>query len=264
MKPRAIALACVLLVAAAGVGPGHARTIGQVIDDAALNAAVRAKLSADQLSNLVRIDVGANEGVVTLSGTVDTAERRDRIVQIARGVDGVQRVVNNIQVRGDDATSSSEKTPPASSSVPGGGARVDATGTVATVEPATGILALADGRVVRVTDGTVIWQASTVEAVRPGAEVLIRDGRLEERAASTPADVRMGTVHSVDRAAGRLVLTDGTVVRVSPSTIVQRGTERLMLDALEPGWEIVVRLPRAPAVDASRIDVVWVPTAHMR
>jgi hypothetical protein len=74
----------------------------------------------------------------------------------------------------------------------------------------------------------------------------------------------MGTVHSVDRAAGRLVLTDGTVVRVSPSTIVQRGTERLMLDALEPGWEIVVRLPRAPAVDASRIDVVWVPTAHMR
>jgi hypothetical protein len=54
MKSRAIALACVLLVAAAGVGPGHARTIGQVIDDAALNAAVRAKLSADQLSNLVR------------------------------------------------------------------------------------------------------------------------------------------------------------------------------------------------------------------
>jgi hypothetical protein len=148
--------------------------------------------------------------------------------------------------------------------VPGGGARVDATGTVATVEPATGTLALADGRVVRVTDGTVIWQASTVEAVRPGAQVLIRDGRLEERAASTPADVRMGTVHSVDRAAGRLVLTDGTVVRVSPSTTVQRGTERLTLEALTPGWEIVVRLPRAPAVDASRIDVVWAPTAHMR
>jgi hypothetical protein len=74
--------------------------------------------------------------------------------QIARGVDGVRRVANNIQVRGDDATSSSEKTSPASSSVPGGGARVDATGTVATVEPATGILALADGRVVGVTDGT--------------------------------------------------------------------------------------------------------------
>jgi hyperosmotically inducible protein len=262
VKPRAIALACVLLVAALGAGPGHARTIGQVIDDAALNAAVRTKLSADHLWNLVRIDVGSNEGVVTLSGTVDTAERRDRIEQIARGVEGVKRVVNNVQVRGDDATSSTEQTPPASGSVPG--ARVDATGTVASVEPASGTLALADGRIVRVTDGTTVWQASTVEALRPGSQVLIRDGRLEERAASRLADVRMGTVQSVDRAAGRLVLTDGTIVRVSPSTIVQRRTERLTLDALQPGWEIVVRGPRAPAVDATQIDVVWAPTARTR
>jgi hypothetical protein len=75
----------------------------------------------------------------------------------------------------------------------------------------------------------------------------------------------MGTVRSLDRAGGRLVLTDGTVVRVTPSTIVQRGTERLTLDALQPGWEVVVRVPPAPAaVDASRIDVVWAPTAGVR
>lgn len=61
-----------------------------------------------------------------------------------------------------------------------------------------------------------------------------------------------------------LVLTDGTAVRVTPSTIVQRGTERLTLEALQPGWEIVVRMPPAPATDASRIDVVWAPTAHTR
>lgn len=257
MRFRAVALACVLLVAAVGVGPGHARTIGQVIDDAAIVASVTAKLTADQLSNLVRIDVKANDGVVTLSGTVDTPERRDRIVQLASWTKGVKRVVNNVQVRGEDATPSTATTPPAGSPVRAGSARVDATGSVATVEPATGTLALADGRVLRVTDDTVIWQASSVEALQPGAQVLIRT-------VSAPADWRMGTVRSVDRVAGQLVLTDGTVVRVTPSTIVQRGAERLTLEALQPGWEIVVRMPPAPATDVSRIDVVWAPTAHTR
>ena len=68
----------------------------------------------------------------------------------------------------------------------------------------------------------------------------------------------------VDRDAGQLILTEGTIVRVTPSTIVQRGTERLTLDALQPGWEIVAGVPPAPANDASRIDVVWSPSAGVR
>ena len=258
MRSGALALACVLLVAAVGAGQGHARTVGQTIDDVAIVASVKAKLAADQLSNLVRIDVASYDGVVTLSGTVDTPERRDRIAQLASWGNGVKRVVNNIKVRGEDAPSATS-TPPSSLPSP----RVDATGTVATVHPATGTLALADGRVLRVTDGTVIWQATTVEALRPGAHVLVRDGG-EGRAASAPTGWRMGTVRSVDRAAGQLVLTDGTIVRVTPATIVQRGSERLTLDALQPGWEVVVRVPPAPDVDASQIDVVWAPTAQTR
>lgn len=259
MRTRVIALACVLLVAGLWAGPGHARTIGQAIDDAAIVAQVKAKLTADQLSNLVRIEVDSTDGIVTLSGTVDTLERRDRIVQIASWVKGVKRIVNDIQVSGD-ATSSTVATSP--STRPSGSARVDATGSVATVDRTTGALALADGRVVRVTDGTLIWQATTVEALRPGTQVLIRNGT-PGGVAGRAADWRMGTVRSVDRAAGRLVLTDGTVVRVTPSTIVQRGSERLTLDALQPGSEIVVE-GATPTVEASRIDVVWPPTARMR
>jgi hypothetical protein len=260
MRSIGIVLACVLLVAAAGVGPGQARTIGQAIDDVAIVASVKAKLTADQLSNLVRIDVTSNDGVVTLRGTVDTHERRDRIAQLATWAKGVKRVVNNIQVRGEAAAPATVATPPAS-------ARVDATGSVATVEPAAGTLALSDGRVLRVTDGTVIWQATSVDALRPGAQVLIRNGTqvsVEGRGASAPTGWRMGTVRSVDRAAGQLVLTDGTVVRLTPATVVQRGSERLTLDDLQPGWEIVIRVPPAPAVDASQIDVVWAPTARTR
>jgi BON domain len=260
MRSIAIVLACVLLVAAAGVGPGQARTIGQAIDDAAIVASVKTKLTADQLSNLVRIEVASNDGVVTLSGTVDTPERRDRIVQLATWAKGVKRVVDNIHVRGEAAAPSTVTTSAAS-------ARVDATGSVATVEPAAGTLALADGRVLRVTDGAVIWQATSVDALRPGAPVLVRNGTqvgVEGRGASAPTGWRMGTVRSVDRAAGQLVLTDGTVVRLTPATIVQRGSERLTLDDLRPGWEIVVRVPPAPAADASQIDVVWAPTARTR
>ena len=99
MNTRAIALTCALLVVALGAGPGHARSIGQVVDDAAIVASVKAKLTADRLSNLVKIDVNSNDGVVTLSGTVDTPERRDRIVQIASWASGVKSVVNNLQVQ---------------------------------------------------------------------------------------------------------------------------------------------------------------------
>ena len=104
MTSRAIAFACLLVVATLGAGPAHARTIGQIIDDTAIVAAVKAKITADRLSNLVRIDVKSNDGVVTLSGTVDSLERRDRIVQIAGWVDGVKRVVDNIQVTGSGTT----------------------------------------------------------------------------------------------------------------------------------------------------------------
>ena len=46
MTFRAIALACVLVVAALGAGPAHARTIGQMIDDVAIVAAIKAKITA--------------------------------------------------------------------------------------------------------------------------------------------------------------------------------------------------------------------------
>jgi hypothetical protein len=260
MKSGFIALACVLLVVASGVGPGQARTIGQAIDDAAIVASVKAKLTADQLSNLVRIEVTSDDGVVTLNGTVDSHERRDRLAQLATWVKGVKRVVNNVQVHGEAAAPSTVTTAPT-------GTRVDATGSVATVEPAASTLALADGRVLRVIEGTVIWQATSVDALRPGAHVLIRNGTqvgVDGQAAPATTGWRMGTVRSVDRAAGQLVLTDGTVVRLTPATVVQRGSERLTVDDLQPGWEVVVRVPPAPAVDASRIDVVWAPTARTR
>ena len=107
MTARAIALSCALVLATLVADrAADARTVGQVIDDALIVASVKAKIAAEKLSNLVRIDVKSNDGVVTLSGTVDSLERRDRIVQIATWVDGVKRVVDDIHVTGSGAAPS--------------------------------------------------------------------------------------------------------------------------------------------------------------
>jgi Cu/Ag efflux protein CusF len=217
--------------------------------------------------------VKADRGVVTLGGTVDSLERRARAGQIASAVDGVKSVVNDIHVTGSGTTSSTAPPPPAptASTVPGSAeAGVDATGTIAQVDPATGTITLTDGRVLKATSRTVVWQPSTVQALTPGGQVMVRGATaagFQPPAAAYSREWRMGTVSRVDPGANQVVLTDGTVVRVTPATIMQRGADRVSLDQLQPGSEIVVRM--APAVtaapvEATQIDIVWVPTASVR
>jgi osmotically-inducible protein OsmY len=86
-----IALASMLTACQAMTG----RTAGQNIDDSTLTASVKSQLGA---SNLLRIDVDTNGGVVSLNGTVDTPDDKARAEQLARRVDGVKKVVNNLQV----------------------------------------------------------------------------------------------------------------------------------------------------------------------
>lgn len=75
------------------------RTVGQNIDDSNLTAAVKTQLARDKISTLTRIDVDSNGGVVSLNGTVESAEQRTRAEQITRGVSGVRRVINNLQIQ---------------------------------------------------------------------------------------------------------------------------------------------------------------------
>ena len=75
------------------------RTAGQNIDDSNTTAAVKTQLARDKVSSLTRIDVDTNAGVVSLNGTVESAEQRAQAEQIAKGVGGVKRVINNLQVQ---------------------------------------------------------------------------------------------------------------------------------------------------------------------
>jgi hypothetical protein len=75
---------------------------------------------------------------------------------------------------------------------------------------------------------------------------------------------RMATISRVNRSGGELVLSDGSAVKVTPSTDVHRGAQRLGLEALEPGTEVVVYTPSATASEASEVAVVWMPTASVK
>lgn len=75
------------------------KSAGQNVDDATITASVKSTLVADKAANLTRVDVDTNRGVVSLNGVVESAEQKSRAEQLARRVDGVRKVVNNLQVQ---------------------------------------------------------------------------------------------------------------------------------------------------------------------
>jgi hyperosmotically inducible periplasmic protein len=73
-------------------------TMGQNIDDGTLTSYVKTKLASDKLVTLTRVGVETNNGIVYLTGEVETAEQKSRIGSLASEVKGVKKVVNNLQV----------------------------------------------------------------------------------------------------------------------------------------------------------------------
>jgi hyperosmotically inducible protein len=69
------------------------------VSDAIITAKIKAKLAEEKLASAVQIKVDTDDkGVVILSGTAKTQEEADKAVSIARNVEGVGTVENNIKV----------------------------------------------------------------------------------------------------------------------------------------------------------------------
>lgn len=75
------------------------KTASQTMSDASISTAVQTKLTRDRLSNFPRIDVDTERGVVNLSGVVETEAQWARAERLAREVEGVARVNNNLQIQ---------------------------------------------------------------------------------------------------------------------------------------------------------------------
>jgi hyperosmotically inducible protein len=71
---------------------------GQV-NDLEITAQVKSKLASDiGISSVTNISVNSTNGVVTLSGQVDSSDVKNKADEIAKAVPKVVRVVDNLQV----------------------------------------------------------------------------------------------------------------------------------------------------------------------
>ena|SRR5215467_8649621 len=69
------------------------------VNDMEITAQVKSKLASDLgLSSVTDVSVNSTNGVVTLAGQVDSAERKAKADAIAGSVPKVVRVVDNLQV----------------------------------------------------------------------------------------------------------------------------------------------------------------------
>jgi len=76
----------------------HATT-GQDYDDSMLTAAVKARLTEDEETKAHQINVGTEQGVVQLTGFVDSTTMKAKAGEIARSADGVKGVRNDLEIR---------------------------------------------------------------------------------------------------------------------------------------------------------------------
>ena len=67
--------------------------------DAGVTASVKTKMAADPDVKAMRIEVDTKNGVVTLTGNVDSTVEKDQAIRIARETSGVRDVVDMITVR---------------------------------------------------------------------------------------------------------------------------------------------------------------------
>jgi osmotically-inducible protein OsmY len=68
------------------------------LEDTRIESEVKARLVGEKGANLTRVGVVSREGTVSLSGTVASPDQRERAEVLAKGVTGVKRVVNALEV----------------------------------------------------------------------------------------------------------------------------------------------------------------------
>lgn len=75
-----------------------AAKVKETAGEATLTSKIKAKMLLDDNIRARAIDVTTNDAIVTLGGTVRSADEHDRAVRLARETAGVARVVDHLRV----------------------------------------------------------------------------------------------------------------------------------------------------------------------
>lgn len=105
MKTLLIAsLTAFALAGCAGIGTGNTatgtRTAGQAVDDATIGTRLKAALVADPDLSALKINVDTTQGVVRLKGEVKNMTLWRKAGELARGIQGVKSVENQLVITG--------------------------------------------------------------------------------------------------------------------------------------------------------------------
>jgi osmotically-inducible protein OsmY len=91
----AVGAAVLLLAGCAGAGT----KTGEVVDDAAITTKVKAAFAKDKDVSAMAVHVDTDKGVVRLSGDVKSSTEKVKAERLARDVEGVRAVTNNLTVK---------------------------------------------------------------------------------------------------------------------------------------------------------------------
>ncbi|HEV2694817.1 MAG TPA: BON domain-containing protein [Verrucomicrobiae bacterium] len=80
-------------------GDRYHQSTGEAIDDHAISMRVKSALGNDNEYKYEGVSVTTFKGTVQLSGFVDTHAQKSKAATIAKGVEGVRDVENNITVK---------------------------------------------------------------------------------------------------------------------------------------------------------------------
>ena len=74
-------------------------TVGEALDDTVVTARVKTALIANPITKARQINVATEDGVVQLSGFVDSATEKSTATEIARTIPGVRLVQNQLETK---------------------------------------------------------------------------------------------------------------------------------------------------------------------
>ena len=94
-----VAIAAVLFALGGCAGSAKQESVGEFIDDAAITAKVKSAFVEDKEVSALNVKVETYKGVVQLSGFVGGARESWKAAQLARNVQGVKSVRNDLQVK---------------------------------------------------------------------------------------------------------------------------------------------------------------------
>ena len=96
---KIFALVILLICVLNGCQAIREKASGPEFEDAKMTAIIKGQLAREDQSTLQAVTVDVDDGVVKLKGTVNSAQKKAKAEEIARKVDGVKKVVNNLDVK---------------------------------------------------------------------------------------------------------------------------------------------------------------------